>query len=243
MNFDSRNISIFRRFGLIFGSDDDDNKAELGRIVDLMLYVDGRFQEGNWDKFPTVSWSEGTIMAIQKFRNIIGMLSFGSMNNGILSFFGKKDPLKEVISNIEMLAKSFDKLGNSFKKFSNSLEGLDPEKLAAIKSLSSNIILMSLMDPDQFEKMMDALEEKSGVFGEFIKEIDSARKESGGGGGAGISLKPASSPVAVDNTKILGDKLDRMTALLADITSVVGSKGTLKKYLASIKEDVKIGGK
>jgi hypothetical protein len=118
------------------------------------------------------------------------------------------------------------------------LEGLDAEKLAAIKTLSSNVVLLSLMDPDQFDKMMDALEERSGVFGDLIKDVNSSRKESAGG----VAITPTSAPTAPDNTKVLADKLDNMTALLADISSVVGSKGALKKYLASIKDDVSIGG-
>jgi hypothetical protein len=237
MSLDLGNV-FSQAFDFIFGIGDEDKKAELGKIVDLMLYVDEKFQKGNWNKFPTVSWSENTIMAIQKFRSIVNMLSFASIGDRILSFFGAKDPLKEAVSNIEMLAKSFDKLGKSFQTFSNSLEGLDSQKLAAIKTLSSNVVLLSLMDPDQFDKMMDALEERSGVFGDLIKDVNSSRKESAGG----VSIAPTSAPTAPDNTKVLADKLDNMTALLADISSVVGSKGALKKYLASIKDDVSIGG-
>jgi hypothetical protein len=177
-------------------------------------------------------------MAIQKFRSVINMLSFGSMGDKVLSFFGAKDPLKEAVSNIELLAKSFDKLGKSFQTFSNSLEGLDAEKLAAIKTLSSNVVLMSLMDPDQFDKMMTVLEERSGVFGDLIKDIDANRRESGG---SVVSVKPTSTSSAPDNTKILAAKLDNMTALLANISGVVG--GDLKRYLQNIKNnDVSIGG-
>lgn len=236
MNLDLGNV-FTQAFDFLFGSGDEDKKAELGKIADLMLYVDEKFQKGNWNNFPTVSWAEGTIMAIQKFRSIVNMLSFASIGDKVLSFFGAKDPLKEAVSNIEMLAKSFDKLGKSFQSFSNSLEGLDAEKLAAIRTLSSNVILMSLMDSDQFDKMMDALEERSGVFGELIKEIDSKRESSG----AGSVSFAASTASPQDNTKILADKLDVVTSLLADITSVVGSRGSLKKYLASIKDEVSIG--
>jgi hypothetical protein len=236
MNLDLGNV-FSQSFDFIFGSDEDSKKAELGRIVDLMLYVDEKFQKGDWNKFPTVSWAEGAILAIQKFRSMITMLSFGSIGDKIFSFFGtKKDPLKEAVSNIELLANAFDKLGNSFQSFSNSLEGLDAEKLAAIKTLSSNVILMSLMDPEQFDKMMDALEERSGVFGELIKGMDSSRRESTGG----VSVNTATSTASIDSTKILADKLDVVAALLTDITSVVGSRGALKKYLASIKDDVSI---
>jgi hypothetical protein len=37
--------------------------------------------------------------------------------------------------------------------------------------------------------------------------------------------------------QILAEKVDKMTALLADISSVVGSRGALKNYLLSVKEN------
>jgi hypothetical protein len=150
------------------------------------------------------------------------------------------------VSNIEKLAVSFDKLSKSMKSFTDSIKNIDGEKLAAIRSLSTNVIMMSLMDPAQFDAMMDKLEERSGVFADLIKDFESKKTEStksgGGGGGGGVSYKTAKPGASVKtDTQILSQKLDLMNSFLADITSVVGSRGTLKNYLNRIKDDVSIG--
>ncbi len=245
-------------FESIFGASEDSKKSQLGKIVDLMLYVDKRFQSGNWKKFPTVEWVKGTILALQKFKDIVSLLSFGSLNTKIMTAFGGKNPLVSAVSNIEKLAQSFDKLGNSMKNFSQSIKTLDTEKLAAIKSLSSNVILMSLMNPEQFDAMLSKLEERSGVFADLMKDVQdkkgtsakttgapgTGQKVAGGGAMTDFKMVPSSTGARMsgksDDAKML-EKLDAMTSLLADISSVVGSKGALKTYLGSLKEDVDIG--
>lgn len=245
-------------FDTIFGASEDSKKSQLGKIVDLMLYVDKRFQSGNWKKFPTVEWVKGTILALQKFKDIVSLLSFGSLNTKIMTAFGGKNPLVSAVSNIEKLAQSFDKLGSSMKNFSQSIKTLDTEKLAAIKSLSSNVILMSLMNPEQFDAMLSKLEERSGVFADLMKDVQdkkgasaktsgapgTGQKVAGGGSMTDFKMVPSSTGARMsgksDDAKML-EKLDAMTSLLADISSVVGSKGALKTYLGSLKEDVDIG--
>ena len=239
-------------FDKLFGSSEKDKVSQIGKVIDLMLYVDKRFQSGNWKKFPTVSWVTGTIMALQKFQDIVKLLSFSSLNSKLSSAFGGKNPLVTAVSNIEKLAISFDKLGSSLKSFSQSIKTLDTEKLAAIRSLSSNVILMSLMNPEQFDQMLAKLEERSGVFADLMKDLEKKKTSSGLGDSgqktAGVGMtnfKPASQSKTPAGSKSQDDKLmeklDGLTALLADISSVVGSKGALKNYLSSLKEDVEIG--
>jgi hypothetical protein len=239
-------------FDKLFGSSEKDKVSQIGKVIDLMLYVDKRFQSGNWKKFPTVSWVTGTIMALQKFQDIVKLLSFSSLSSKLSSAFGGKNPLVTAVSNIEKLAISFDKLGSSLKSFSQSIKTLDTEKLAAIRSLSSNVILMSLMNPEQFDQMLAKLEERSGVFADLMKDLEKKKAVSGDSGvpgqktaGVGMTnFKPASQSKTLggktQDTRLL-EKLDTMTALLSDISSVVGSRGALKNYLSSLKEDVDIG--
>jgi len=239
-------------FDKLFGSSEKDKVSQIGKVIDLMLYVDKRFQSGNWKKFPTVSWVTGTIMALQKFQDIVKLLSFSSLSSKLSSAFGGKNPLVTAVSNIEKLAISFDKLGSSLKSFSQSIKTLDTEKLAAIRSLSSNVILMSLMNPDQFDQMLAKLEERSGVFADLMRDLEKKKVSSGLGDSgqktAGVGMtnfKPASQAKTPAGAKSqdakLMEKLDGLTALLADISSVVGSRGALKNYLSSLKEDVEIG--
>ena len=229
-------------FETIFGSSEDDKKSQLGKIVDLMLYVDGRFKSGDFAKFPTVAWVEGTVLSLQKFSNIVSLLSFSSIGDSIMSQFGFGNPIVSAVSNIEKLAVSFDKLSRSLKSFSDSIKEIDNDKLSTINSLSSNVILLSLMDPEQFDKMMSKLEERSGVFAQLVKEFEGKKKQLEQGGiTTGVTQPVKEQPKNLELQKI-SQKMDTMNALLADISSVVGSRGTLKAYLVKIKDDVNIGG-
>ena len=231
----------------LLGASEDAKKSQLGKIVDLMLFVDKKFQSGNWQKFPTVNWVNGTILALQKFRSVISLLSFSSLGDRLMTTFGFKNPIVTAVSNIEKLAISFDRLGKSIKSFTESIKDIDSEKLAAIKGLSSNVIMLSLMDPAQFDTMMAKLEERAGVFGDLIKDFDKNKKEgekAGGAGGAGSVGFKAASPAKTgkSDSQIMSEKLDLMVAVLSDIQAVVGTRGALKNYLNKMKDDVTIGG-
>ena len=228
----------------IFGASEDAKKSQLGKIVDLMLFVDKKFQSGGWQKFPTVNWVNGTIMALQKFRNIVSLLSFSSIGDKVSTLFGSRNPLVAAMGNIEKLAICFDKLAKSVKTFQDSIKDLDAEKLASIKSLSSNVILLSLMDPTQFDSMMEKIEERAGVFGDLIKDFETSKKEENEnkkGGQVTVNTGKKGGTTKVDTNQILIQKLDTMNALLADISSVVGSRGALKTYLTKIKDEVNLG--
>jgi len=234
-------------FGILSGMllPDKVEKNELGKIVDLMLFVDKKFQSGNWQKFPSVQWVNGTILSLQKFRSIISLLSFSSLGDGVLSSFGSNNPIVTAVSNIEKLAVSFEKLSKSIKSFTDSIKNIDGDKLSAIRSLSTNVIMMSLMDPTQFDAMMDKLEKRSGVFADLVKDFESKKTEvNKTSGSIGVSYKTSKNTDSTSKTEsqILSEKLDLMNSFLADITSVVGSRGTLKNYLNRIKDDVSIGG-
>ncbi len=117
---------------------------------------------------------------------------------------------------------------------------------------------MSLMNPEQFDAMLSKLEERSGVFADLMKDVQdkkgtsakttgapgTGQKVAGGGAMTDFKMVPSSTGARMsgksDDAKML-EKLDAMTSLLADISSVVGSKGALKTYLGSLKEDVDIG--
>lgn len=100
------------------------------------------------------------------------------------------------------------------------------------------------MDPAQFDIMMDKLEKRSGVFGDLVKDFEAKKSEvNKTSGGIGVSYKTSKNTTGTSKTEsqILSEKLDLMNSFLADITSVVGSRGTLKNYLNRIKDDVSIG--
>ncbi len=188
------------------------------------------FASGNYSIFPKKEWVDGTIYAIQKFKDIQRMLSFGDMFSklGITN-----DPLQRAVSNVTILAIAFSKLGTAVKSFTQSIDGINAEKLGLVEGMTSNVVLLSLMDPDMFNDMMDRLEDRSGVFADLLKDFTDKKEEKSTTNG--IRTKSAVVQGKSDS-QVLGEKVDKMTAILYDISSVVGSRGALKVYLSSIKE-------
>jgi hypothetical protein len=216
-----------------------DSNSALISLAKSVGHVAEAFAKGDYTKYPKPEWIDGTIYALQKFKSILGMLNFDDLGSGgimgsITSLFGGKSPLEQAVSNITLLAMAFEKLGSAMSSFSNSIQDLDVEKLGLVKSMSNNVILLSLMDPDMLESVLTKIEEKGGIFAELIKDFEGKKETS-----------PTATPMKVTTTgtkqktegQILAEKIDGMTALLADISSVVGSKGALKNYLLSVKEN------
>jgi hypothetical protein len=222
-----------------FGSDIGDLNYAIKSISESIAESSLSLAKGDYTKYPKSEWIDGTIYALQKFKSILKMLNFDDLGSGgivssISTLFGGKSPLEQAVSNITLLAMAFEKLGSSMNVFSNSIQDLDVEKLGLVKSMANNVILLSLMDPDMLESVLTKIEEKGGIFAELIKDFEGKKETS-----------PTASPMKVTTAgkdkrtegQILAEKVDRMTALLADISSVVGSKGALKNYLLSVKDN------
>lgn len=210
-------------------------QSALLQLAEVIVSIDNAFSKGNFGVYPRSEWVDGTIYSLQKFQNIMDMISDLSDNNTnfVSNLFGPS-PLQRAVSNITLLAIAFDRLGDSMNSFSNSIRNLDFDKLELVRGMSNNIILMSLMDPDMLEDVLDKIEEKGGIFAELVKDFESKRVSS-----------PTAAPVRVgtsgaaakSDSQILGEKVDKMTVILADISSVVGSRGALKNYLMSVKDN------
>ena len=208
-----------------------DSSHSLKNISKSIADISISFSSSDFSKYPKEEWINGTIYALEKFGTILRLLKFEKVGNEISIFFGGKSPLEEAVSNITLLAKAFDKLGDSMNKFSSSIQGIDMEGLQMIKGMTNNVILLSLMDPNMLNSVLDNIEKKGGVFAELIKDFEDKKSS--------ISIPIKTTTVSTktqSDSQMLGEKIDRMTALLADIQSVVGTGGALKMYLTSIKE-------
>ena len=85
------------------------------------------------------------------------------------------------------LAKAYDKLGEAVMKLNGQMGAVDLEKMTMLKNLAGSVVMLSLMDSDQFSSMMDALEDKAKILLEVMDDTKtSAPKgaEAAGGGGA-----------------------------------------------------------
>jgi hypothetical protein len=209
-----------------------DSTSVLSKMTKSISDISISFSTGDFSKYPKAEWVNGTIYALEKFGTILKMLKFDWVGDKISTLFGSKSPLEEAVSNIVLLATAFDKLGTSMNKFSNSIQGIDLESLKMVKGLTNNVILLSLMDPDMLNDVLDKIEKRGGVFTELIKDFEDKKSSL-----SSTSVKTVSiSPKSKSDYEMLSDKVDKMIILLSDIQSVVGSGGALKNYLISIKD-------
>jgi hypothetical protein len=230
----------------LFPKDESVEKNKISKVIDLMLFVDSKFKSGNWTKFPTLNWANGTITALSKFSNILKLLDFKNLGSGL----GKNTGIISAIGNIDLLTKAFDRLGTSIDRFTKSVDVIDAKKLESIRTLTSNVVLLSMMDPNQFETMMSKLESKSQVFNGLINDSKgtSAPASSGSVRSGGVvsmstvkTTKTSTTSSRIDDVQSkMG--MDKLVAIMADIASVVGSKGTLNEYLENVNVKPKESG-
>lgn len=165
--------------------------------------------------------------------NIIGYADLAKSisekdTTSLLGGMFKKDPISNIASGMVKLANAYEKLAKSLKNFSNSLDGINQEKMNSFRSLTGNIALLSAMDSNMFGSMMDILETKSNVFANLLK---SEYKYSN----VGETTKKID--IISDNKSTKDSKsgaelqrLDRIISLLSIISKEVGGLDT---YLVS----------
>jgi hypothetical protein len=181
--------------------------SNITSYVNLAKYVAGNYP----------GQSGGLVGAVQ------GML-FGSEST--------QDPMDRVVSGMIKLGNAYAKLSSSIKNFGNSINGIDAEKLAAIKSFTSNVVLMSLMDPGMFEDMMDTLEDKAGVFVDAINEMDAEKEDPKNPKGKDVNAGKATKAAPDPNQQKMIQLLSAMDAKLGTIAK---NSGTLADYTNELR--------
>jgi hypothetical protein len=142
------------------------------------------------------------------------------------------------VSNLEKISKGYSELAKGVSKLSAELEKIDMEKLTALRSLTGSIILMSLMDSDQFKEMMDALEDKAKIFVDVINELESKTEKTKPGKEAkpGIGVKSGGGEVKRPE-KTMSDLFSVMEAIDLKMGELVSSNDNLSKYVDEIRSD------
>jgi hypothetical protein len=224
------------------------DKKKLAGVLDLIMMVDSTFSKGKFTNFPTVSWSDGVIKTLSKFSTILQLVDFSKFEKK----FGRNIGLSKMVSDIGLLARVFDKLSESLQKVSSSIGLIDSGKIESIRTLTSNVVLLSLMDASQFDRMMSKLEENSQLFGHLLSDSKSGKKVSAGGDlvvdGKTQAMSSVKTPMTKTTNEVSSGVADqtklmvRLVELMTDIASVAGSKGVLSEYLTEKNEKKEISG-
>jgi hypothetical protein len=184
----------------------------IGRgIVDLAESLSG----GNFTTIIPSNFVESISGNIKSYVDIIKYLK----DNGYDDDFNFGS-LLGISSGIARLADDYNLLAKGVKNLNSELNKINIEKLNALNMMSGSIVLMSLMDSDQFEKMMDALEEKAGI---FVKTINMLQE-----GGETTASKTLNVP-----TK--GGKNNEILEVLNNIKTNTDNLATLNQIPAAIR--------
>ena len=151
-----------------------------------------------------------------------------------------------VTSGLSKLAEGYEKLSKGVKSLGNALSSIDMEKIEALNRISGNVILMSLMDSEQFESMMDALEAKAGIFVKVVEELQ---------GEAEKSAKNSAYPVrniggnGGSETSALEQKMDQLIANTTNLAASIGAavansiKSPFDHLISELKKAMAEGGR
>jgi hypothetical protein len=140
-----------------------------------------------------------------------------------------------VVFGMSSMASAYYELAESVSKLTSSMKDLDLDKLNALKSLSGNIVLMSLIDSSQFEQMMDTLDSKSNIISNMFDNIF-------GKGNTDSTIVTSGSSKGKSNDDIY-NVLSSMNGNLAQIAvNTAGSHATLKEHLTEIRNGNKKSG-
>ena len=138
------------------------------------------------------------------------------------------------IFGMRSLADGYSQLAKGVKNLGGELDKIDLEKLTALKNLTGSIVLLSLMDSDQFEKMMDSLEDKAKIFVNVMNDLESS--EQVGRGTKAASLSSISSSTGTNTpTKSIDDLFGIMQSVDARLAVIARSNDNLSKYVDEIR--------
>jgi ribosome-binding factor A len=163
-----------------------------------------------------------------------------SLANNIKSFIdlsnfldsNKSGNVDNSIDNMMKISNGYTELSKGLSKLGGELNKIDTEKLMALKNLTGSIVLMSLMDSDQFEKMMSALEDKAKIFVGVMNDLDAGETSQG--------LKTSTSAVksgvgSNNNQRTINDLYSVMASVDSRLASIAKSNDNVSKYVDEIR--------
>lgn len=188
--------------------------AFLGTITSALVQFSNTKIDLN--KFNTIT---SMVNSLSKFVDVIGDVNGMSINNNTFN---------KMSTGIDQLASSINKLNNV----------IDVEKMNALKNLTGTVVMMSLMDSDQFGEMMDKLEEKSNVFANVMDSMtnDSPRSARGG---SGVNLRTPSTPSGMPD-KSNEDLYNMLGAIDKKLGVISNNTNIMSNYINSLNSDIKI---
>jgi len=190
-------------------------------IAQNIVDVSKKLSEGKYTNGMPGDYMTSLANNIKSFIEVSNLLDnskLGNVNNTV-------DNIKKISDGYSELAKGLNKIGGELSK-------IDTDKLQALKNLTGSIVLMSLMDSDQFEKMMSALEDKAKIFVGVMNDLDGGESK---GLKTGTSAVKTPSGGTANNQKTINDLYLVMSSVDASLSSIAKSSGNVSKYVDEIR--------
>jgi len=223
-------------------SGEDKFKSGVSAIADALVSVSRKLALGKFDKIINPNYFKNLSQNITSYINIIKSVEESDADY---------DSVSDMADSMVELAKAYDKLGSAIEGLNGQLGAVDLEKMTMLKNLTGSVVMLSLMDADQFSSMMDALEDKAKILLDVVKDTEaSATKEAAttttpaagvkGGGGAKVSTTPVKTapPKESESQKMMSQlsaSLSGLQSAVSQIAGVIagGSGVSLKTYMES----------
>ena len=181
---------------------------------------------GQFREIP-IGFMDGVYRNVRAYMRIVDMLSFRSFGG---RFF---DRIFGAAVDIVKIASDYDRLAASMTRLSASINSIDIEKMAALKSLTGTVVLMSLMDTAQFRSMMEELEDKAGVLAGALADANKAN-QSPGGGGAAVSMR-AQAPAAPQVSPEMKTMLETLSRIEQRLAAISSSATNISSYVNQLR--------
>jgi hypothetical protein len=190
-------------------------------MAQSIVDVSKKISEGNYENtLPSdyISSLSNNIKSFIDLSHFIDSNKSGNIDNSI-------DNMKKISSGYSELAKGLNKIGGELNK-------IDTDKLQALKNLTGSIVLMSLMDSDQFEKMMSALESKAKIFVGVMNDLNSDESYNNLKTGTSSIKSPGSTS---EKQATITDLYNIMSSVDRKLSYIAKSNDNVSKYVDEIR--------
>lgn len=142
------------------------------------------------------------------------------------------------VNGMKLLSIGYSALATAVQNLSNSLEELDVEKLTALKNLNASVVLVSMMDPDQFSSMMDELEDRGGVLLDALQGVQEGEEPPNQGGSSATVKTPGGADGGEKTaSKSMSDLYSIMEQVNEKLGTIASSSDKISKYVDEIRGD------
>ena len=190
-------------------------------IAQNIVDTSNKLSEGKYTNGMPGDYMSSLANNIKSFIDLSNFLD----NNKVGNIDNSVDNMKKISDGYSELAKGLSKLGGELNK-------IDTDKLQALKNLTGSIVLMSLMDSDQFEKMMSALEDKAKIFVGVMNDLDAGESSNNLKTGTSAVKTPTA---ASEKQATITDLYNIMSSVDRRLSSIAKSNDNVSKYVDEIR--------